>query len=233
MVGWTRGLEGSQFKGEGVKMNLRVEQSVARFRRSLSIVALVVCVLAAAPDGRAQAPVVVATLTNNGSPVVTITGNQSFTLTLMLNMNFPSSGYTYFLQSNAAGSGFFTITNVDRSGSPFGDGSPIPGPCGIACVLNPRNDFDLGGSTPGGGITPPGQYTVATISFSTTNAPIGQYTISTSQGIVTDRTGGAFNDVPFNALATINVVPEPGAVALAVVGGLSMLVAFRRKNARR
>jgi hypothetical protein len=214
-------------------MNLRLEQSASTFRRTFSIVALALCVLAAAPDGRAQAPVVVATLTGNGPSIVTITGNQSFTLTLRINTNFVWAGLTFFLQSNAAGSGLFRITSVDYTGSPF---PPDPGPVvacsGPGCLLDPRDDFDLGRITPDASALPAGSYTIATVFFDTMNAPLGQYTISTSQGVVTDRTGGGFNDVPFNALATINVVPEPGAVALAVVGGLSMLVAFRRKRAR-
>ena len=48
--------------------------------------------------------------------------------------------------------------------------------------------------------------------------------------VVTDRTGGGFNDVPFTAVATINVVPEPSGVALALAGGISMIAALRRRK---
>ena len=47
--------------------------------------------------------------------------------------------------------------------------------------------------------------------------------------VVTDRTGGGFNDVPFTAVATINVVPEPSG-SLALAGGISMIAALRRRK---
>lgn len=209
-------------------MNSQVARAAITFCRSSSVAVLVLWLFAAAPSGRAQ--VVNATLTNNGSSTVTIASNQSFSLTLMVNTNFPSSGISFFLQSNLAGSGLFTITNIDRTGSPFPDWEPLIVPCGIACVLNPSNDFDLGSSSFSGSPSPAGAYTIATITFSTANAPPGQYTISTDRGIMTDRTGGGFNDVPFFTFATINVVPEPGAVVLALVGGSSLLAVLRRKK---
>jgi hypothetical protein len=204
-----------------------------RIQRMLLALVLVVSSFVAQENARAQPPVVTASLTNNGSSTVTITSNQSFTLTLMITTNFPSSGMTYFLQSNAAGSGLFAITAIDRTGSPYLLSPPIPGPCGIACVLNPSNDFDLGGTTNGSDINPAGTYTIATITFSTMNAPVGQYTISIDRGVVTDRTGGGFDDRAFSAVATINVVPEPSAIGLAVIGGAALLIlGWRRRRAQ-
>jgi hypothetical protein len=196
------------------------------FRRNLSILALVVCVFAGADSGRAQT--VNAALTNNGSSTLTITQNETFTLTLTLNMNFLSQGVTFFLQSNLAGSGYFRI--VDRTGGGPWVIPPLPLDCllGDACLLNPTVDIDLGATTPNP--LPAGNYTFATFTFTTANAPPGQYFIMTDRGIVTDRTGGQFNDVPFSAVATINVVPEPGAVTLALFGGAAMLVALRRRG---
>jgi hypothetical protein len=189
-----------------------------------------ICTLFAPGKGRAQS-VVTATLTNNGSSTVNITSNQSFTLTLMINTNFVSSGITYFLQSNSAGSGLFTITAIDRTGSPYPISSDPPGPCGIACVLNPVNDFDLGATNDGVETDPPGLYTIATITLSSTNAPLGQYTIFIDRGVVTDRTGGGFEDRVLTALATINVVPEPTTVGLALLGGAALSVsAWRRRR---
>jgi hypothetical protein len=186
---------------------------------------------------RAQVPVVSATLTgSNGSSTVNIASNQSFTLTLTITTNFASSGLTYFLQSNAGGSGLFRITAMDRTGSPFPSASPLPPACLVdpytPCVLNPSNDFDLGATNNGSDTDPAGTYTIATITLTAMNAPVGQYTISTLNGIVTDRTGGGFEDRPFSASATINVVPEPSAVGLALLGGAALsVVAWRRRRA--
>src|SRR4051812_10807849 len=148
-------------------------------KKILLIAGIGLLACASAESGRAQA-VAMATLTNNGVPIVNITSNQSFTLTLMINTNFVSSGFTLFLQSNAAGSGLFTITGIDRTGSPYPDPPPLPAPCGNACVLNPMDDIDLGATGDQFTNVPPGMYTMATISFSTLEAPLGQYTISTS-----------------------------------------------------
>ena len=213
-------------------MNPQTYAMAATFRRILLVVGLVICTLFTTETARAQG-VVTASLTNNGSSTVNITSNQSFTLTLMLNTNFVSSGITYFMQSNVAGSGLFTITAIDRTGSPFPFASPLPDPCGIACVLNPVNDFDLGATNNGSDTDPPGLYTIATITFSTTNAPVGQYTISTDRGVVTDRTGGGFVDRNFSAVATINVVPEPTTVGLALLGGAVLAVRVWRRHRTR
>ena len=215
-------------------MNLQTDLGAAKLRRMFLVAALVVCPFLAPESGRAQPPVVIATLTgSNGSSTVNITSNQSFTLTLRININFPSAGITYFLRSNDAGSGLFRIAAIDTTGSPFPIGPFSPGPCGNACLLDPVNDFDLGATTPNAEPVPPGMYTIATITFSTMNAPLGQYTISTDRGIMTDRTGGGFNDVPFTATATINVIPEPGTVGLALFGGAVLSVTvWQRKRMR-
>jgi hypothetical protein len=214
-------------------MNPSTDLSTRNVCRILLVTALVVCPLLAPESGRAQAPVVTATLTgSNGSSTVNITSNQSFTLTLTINTNFVSSGITYFLRSNAAGSGLFGITAIDPTGSPYPIGPFSPGPCGDACLLNPENGFDLGATNNGSDTDPPGTYTIATITLSTMNAPVGQYTISTSRSIVTDRTGGGFEDRAFIAVATINVVPEPSTVGLGVLGGAVLSVVAWRKRRR-
>ena len=200
-------------------MNPQTDLTATKLHRILFVLALVVCVLVAPESGRAQA-VAIATLTNNGSSTVNITGNQSFNLTLMINTNFISGGLTYFLAVSNNGSGLFQITAV----------SPPPvGPPFLPCLLDPVCDSDLGpGNLPNP--APPGNYTVGILTLQALNAPVGQYTIFTDRGIITDRTGGAFNDVNFAALATINVVPEPTSVGLALVGGAALLVIVRRRK---
>lgn len=212
-------------------MNPQINLTGAKLRRMLLVTALVVCPLLATKSGRAQA-VVTATLTgSDGTSVVNITSNQSFTLTLMISTNFPSNAITYFFRSNPAGSGLFRIVSRDASASPYPTPELI---CfGDACLLNPVNDFDLGAGNNGSDITPPGMYTIAVYTFNTENAPLGQYTISTDRGIVTDRTGGGFQDVPFFASATINVVPEPTTLGLALLGGAALSVIVWRRQRRR
>jgi hypothetical protein len=201
--------------------------------RTSFLVSLLVFALLAAPRALAQGSVATATLTgSNGSSVVNITSNQSFTLTLTIQTNFVSSGMTYFFRSNAAGSGLFRITTFDATGSPYPPSPLICSGPGDPCLLDPVNNNDLGG---GGGpdTIPPGTYTIATFTFSTLNAPLGQYTISLDRAVITDRTGGNFQDVALFATATINVVPEPGTVSLGVLGGAVLSVSFWRKRRRR
>ena len=50
---------------------------------------------------------------------------------------------------------------------------------------------------------------------------------------MTDRTGNGFNDVPMTASFTVNVVPEPTTVGLAVIGGGVLLIgAWRKRRAQ-
>ncbi|CAN5176035.1 hypothetical protein BH20VER2_BH20VER2_00180 [soil metagenome] len=216
-------------------MNSQTDLTAARFRGTLLAVALVVCPFFAFETGHAQMSVVTATLTNNGSSTVNITSNQSFSLTLTINTNFSSLGISYFLQSNFAGSGLFRIISRDTTGSPYPIPSPMPVNCfnDNACLLDPVNGFDLGATVHGlADVVPPGMYPIATITFNTMNAPLGQYTISTDlRSIVTDRNG--FADVPFTALATINVVPEPTSVGLVLLGGAMLSGMVWRRQRRR
>ena len=216
----------------------------AKLRRFFLIAALVVCPFLAVQNGQAQATVS-ATLngnTNIGGPftsnMITITQNQQFFLQLTITTNFDSSGITYFLQSNN-GNGLFQITArmwTMQAGVIF----PYPDPTtddatafgGSAGLLNPVNDFDLGATNNGSATDPAGTYTIAILTINTLNAPVGTYTIFTDRGIVTDRTGGGFEDRAFMAMATINVVPEPTTVGLAVIGGGMLLVAAYRKHRR-
>jgi PEP-CTERM motif-containing protein len=203
----------------------------AKLRRIFLLLALLAFPLLAPQAAHAQGAVAIATLTNNGVPTVTITGNQSFTLTLMVTTNFLSSGISYvFLADPSPGPvGFFEIAARDASAAPW----PTPPlVCnGDDCLLNPSNDNDLGVTGDQfSNNAPPGTYTIAVYTFNALDAPIGQYTITTDRGIMTDRTGGGFNDVPFSATAIINVIPEPTTAGLALLGGTMLAVTAWRKR---
>jgi PEP-CTERM motif-containing protein len=213
-------------------MNARNNSTAAKLPRTLLLLAVILCPLLAPQTSRAQGAVAIATLTNNGIPSVTITSNQSFTLTLMITTNFEASGITYFFRADPSSGplGFFEIAARDASASPW---VTPPLVCnGVDCLLNPTNDNDLGVTGDQFNTVPPGTYTIAVYTFNALDAPIGQYTITTDRGIMTDRTGGGFNDVPFSAMAIINVIPEPTTVGLALLGGAVLSVAaWRRRRA--
>jgi hypothetical protein len=205
----------------------------AKARRMLLVAALVLCPFLAFQSGNAQpAPVVTATLTNNGSSAINIMQGGTFTLTLQISTNFASSGITYFLRSDN-GSGFFRITARDMSMNPYPDPTTddMTAFGGDAGLLNPVNDFDLGSTNNGSATDAPGFYTIATLTLTLVNPlPPGQYTIFIDRGVVTDRTGGGFEDRAFTAMATITI-PEPATVCFAVIGGLLLIGAtWRRKS---
>jgi hypothetical protein len=177
----------------------------------------------------AQGATATASLFQTGSGLSTfnITNNQIFQLTLMLNNNFVSSGITYFLAVSNNGSGLFQITARDLTLSPYPEAAPIT----LPCLLSPVCNQDLGSTINGGvGSVPPGNYTVAVLTLQALNVPAGQYTIFLDpRAVVTDRTGGGFNDVSVTGgIATINVIPEPGTTILAVLGGIVLLIQLSR-----
>ena len=204
----------------------------AKVRRFFLIAALVVCPFLAIQSGNAQTVSAQLVNPNNGSSTLNIMQGEAFTLRLQITTNFLSSGITFFLQSNN-GSGFFRITSRDITLSPYPDRTTSDAQAfgGDAGLLNPTNDFDLGLTNNGSDTSPAGSYTISLLNFANT-APIGTYTISVFQGVVTDRTNNGFNDVPFTAMATVNVVPEPTTVGMAVIGGGMLLVAGYRKHRR-
>ena len=220
-------------------MNSLTNLTSAKVRRFFLIAALVVCPFLAVQSGNAQTPTVTATLFAGNSAAgpfnssISITQNQQFFLRLQINTNFISSGITFFLQSNN-GNGLFRLTARDMSMSPYPDPTTDDATAfsGDAGLLNPVNDFDLGGTNNGSATDPAGMYTIAIFTINTLNAPMGTYTIVTDRGIVTDRTGGGFEDRAFTAMATVNVIPEPTTVGLAVIGGGMLLVAGYRKHRR-
>ncbi len=209
---------------------------VTKLRKTLLITALALCPFVASQSSLAQSTATGSlTDTVSGMSTFSITSNQTFQLTLMVTTNFLSSGCTYFLQSNN-GNGFFQLTARDMSMSPYPDPTTSDSTAfgGMAGLLNPVNDFDLGATNNGSDTDPAGMYTLGILTVNALNVPAGQYTIFLdNRSIITDRTNGGFEDVPFSAVATINVVPEPASVALAVMGGALLLVVVYRKRAVR
>jgi hypothetical protein len=167
--------------------------------------------------------------------------------------NFESSGYTVFYSIGGGGASFFGIPNYSAGPPVFtprtnlstvftdpttSDPVAFNGPGGFArFTFGPgsnSNQFDLGYT--GDQVTnqPPGTFSLQRILINALNAPVGTYTIFLDpRSSMTDRTGGGFNDVSINAMAfTVQVVPEPTTVGLAVIGGGMLLVAGYRKHRR-
>ena len=195
------------------------------------VAALALIPFVASQSGNAQS-VATGSLTQTGTGLstFTISSNQQFQLTLMVTTNFISSGDTYFFQNDNA-TPIFQIVARDMSLSPYPDptvNNPFNGNAGL---LNPVNDFDLGATNDLSDTDPAGTYTLGILTFNTLNAPNGQYTIFLdNRSIITDRTGGGFADVPFGGMVTINVIPEPATVGLAVMGGAMLLGVVLRKR---
>jgi hypothetical protein len=218
-------------------MNSPTNVTPSKFRRTAMIAALAMSAFLAMQSGNAQTVAATLTASNNAagpfnSSSISITGNQQFFLRLQISTNFISSGITFFLQSSNNASGFFRITSRDMSMSPYPDPTTSDATAfgGNAGLLDPVNDFDLGGTNNGSDTDPAGMYTIATFTLSAMNLQPGQYTIFVDRGVVTDRTGGGFEDRPFTAMATI-IVPEPATVCFAVIGGL-LLVGARWRSKR-
>jgi hypothetical protein len=217
-------------------MNSLTNLTSAKIRRMFLIAALAVCPLFAVQSGMAQSTAT-ATLLSGGFNSISISGNQSFTLTLGVTTNFVSSGYTVFYTSND-GNGFFQIVSRVENATLFNDPTTSDAVAfgGTAGILNPTNDFDLGYTGDQVNNQAAGTFNLQTLTFNTLNAPAGVYHIFLDpRAVMTDRTGGGFNDVNMtgNPIFTITVVPEPATVGLFVIGGAMLLVVALRKRAAR
>jgi len=216
-------------------MNTKTNLTAAKVRRMLLVIALVVCPLLT--SGLSNAQTVTPSLFQTGTGLTTfnITPNQTFQLTLQVTTNFISSGVTYFFNNpQFAGVARFQIIARDMSLNPYPDPTTDHATAfgGTAGLLNPFNDFDLGSTNNGSQTDPAGTYTSDILTFTALNVPAGTYTIATDRAIITDRTNNMFNDVPFSSMVTINVIPEPTTVGLAIIGGAALLVVGWRKRAR-
>src|SRR4051812_42161632 len=88
----------------------------ATLRRILLITALAACSLITGQTAIAQSTAMGSlTQTGTGLSTFSITSNQTFQLTLMVNNNFMSGGITYFLMVSNNGSGLFRMTARDAT----------------------------------------------------------------------------------------------------------------------
>lgn len=212
--------------------------TVAKLRRLLLVTALVLTPLLAIQSANAQAPVATATLTSGGSNSITITNNQSFTMTLAISTNFTASGYTVFYQMTSGGQ-FFQLTgrtnlNTFMTDPTTSDAVAFGGNAGrfqFGPTMN-SNQFDLGYTSDQVNNQPPGSnIQLQTINVSALNAPNGTYTIQLDpRSIVTQA--GTFTDAPMSAQLTVTVIPEPSTIGLAVLGGAGLLLMLRRKRSQ-
>ena len=230
-------------------MNSVTNLTSAKVRRFFLIAALAVCPFVAMQSGNAQQPTATAFLMSGGGP---IGQNSQFTLTLSVSTNFVSSGYSVFYGiSGGGGASFFGIPNYSAGPPVFtprtnhssiftdpttADPVAFNGPGGFTrFTFGPgsnTNQFDLGYTGDQVNNQNAGTFSLQSILINALNAPVGTYTIFLDRAIMTDRTGGGFNDVPMMASFTVNVVPEPTTVGLAVIGGGMLLVAAYRKHRR-
>ncbi len=164
----------------------------------------------------------------------------SFTLSLSLNFTSGGNiqnlaGLSYWLQTQNSNPPFyFALTNRDLSGSQFTD----PQTPGITYPqsLQPDNANDLGALLPVGA-TPlaSGFYPIAQLTFSiSAMATPGNYVIQTiaggpKNGVMNDSDGDTLS-IPSQSFS-VNVVPEPGTLTLAVVAALTAgVVGCRRRR---
>jgi hypothetical protein len=239
-------------------MNSQINLTAAKVRRIVLIIALVICPLLTFQTGFAQS-VATATLTSGGMNSITIGQNQQFTLTLGVTTNFISSGYSVLYSIGGGGANFFGIPNVVPATPPHtftprtnlnpifndptvSDGQAFNGPGGFARFTfglgGNSNQFDLGYTGDQFNNQPAGTFNLQSLVFNALNAPVGTYTIFLdSRSIMVDRFGPPeFNDIPMGGVTgpqfTVNVIPEPATIGLALVGGGMLLVAgWRRRRA--
>ena len=209
-----------------------------KLRRLVLVAALAVSFIAL-QSGLAQSVANPNLFTGANQHSITIGNSGSFTLTLGMTTNFISSGYTVFY-TMGGGSGLFQIVGRVNNNGVMTDPttSDAVALAGTAGVLNPTNDFDLGYTGDQVNNQPAGTFNLQTLTINTLNAPNGQYTIFLDpRGVMTDHsTPTTFEDVAFTGgspVFTVNVIPEPATIGLAVMGGAMLLVVARRKLASR
>lgn len=233
-------------------MKSQTNLTLAKLRKFILVTALVICPFLALQNGNAQ--VATATLTSGGLNSISITSNQTFTLSLGATTNFTSIGYSVFYSISANGINFFGIPNY-VAGPPIftprtntnafftdpttADAVAFAGPGGFArFTFGPTgnsNQFDLGYTDNTVNHQPPGTFSLQNLQITALNAPAGTYTIRLDPRSILSTTN--FTDVPIGGpngpVFTINVVPEPATVGLAVLGGtLLLVVAWRRQRAQ-
>lgn len=227
-------------------MKNQLNLTVANVRKLLLVTALVICPLLLANTGFAQ-NMGFATLSQGGMTTITIGQNDPFTLTLAGTTNFDVSAYTVYYQVSPNGMGFFQALarvnnnafltdNITTDAQAFGADSGVLKFQGSPATPSPgtSNRYDLG-YVFGSQNQPAGSFGLQTITFTSLNAPVGTYTIFLdSRSIFATADFQDFNiGGPNGPQVTINVIPEPATVGLAVIGGaLLLLVAVRKHRAR-
>ena len=170
---------------------------------------------------------------------------RSTTNTFTLSVNLTFSGYSavalsYFLEVQNALAPFLTVTDVTCSTLPC----PPPGPTPIP-FNNTAGDpgysgepYDLGGAVnnPFTEHVPPGRYHVTDITLMLApGTPLGMYDLRSTTLVPRNSEVTSYPDFTDNNLPaahfTINIVPEPSALALLGIGAIaSGLIANRRRR---
>ncbi len=241
-------------------MKSQANLTFAKLRKFILVTALVICPLLAFQSSNAQTGVASATLTNSmgGGNSISIAAGGSFTLSLAVTTNFISSGYTVFYQSLNGAGNFMLLSRMNTSPISAGtgvnvfndpttsDGQAFGGNAGkfMFGPTSNSNQFDLGYTGDQFNNQDPGTFNLQNITIMVlASAAPGTYTIRLDpRSIMTDRFGSGPNPIPFQDVNiggangpffTVNVIPEPATIGLAVMGGaLLLLVAVRKHRAR-
>lgn len=138
-----------------------------------------------------------------------------------------AAGISYWFETGALSSGYFSLTSRNLGASPF---SVLAVPISSPELLDPQTNTDLGGLT-SSNLTP-GTYFVATVSFSVNpGAQLGNYVIenTTTGGMTSVLSDGVGTAFPISqAQYHVHIVPEPPSAALLLPA--AALLAFRRKK---
>ncbi|MEP6810150.1 MAG: PEP-CTERM sorting domain-containing protein [Chthoniobacterales bacterium] len=231
-------------------MKSQLNLTAAKLRRFLLVTALAVTPFLAFQAINAQPFTAVATLTNSvgGGNSINIAAGGTFTLSLAVTTNFISSGYTVFYQSLNGAGNFMLVSRVNTSPISAGTGTNVfndpttsdalafggmAGKFMFGPTMN-SNQFDLGYTGDQTNNQALGTFNLQNITIMVlANAAPGSYQIRLDpRSIMTERAG--FNDVNMGGangpFFTVNVIPEPSTVALAVLGGAGLLVLVLRRQ---
>lgn len=168
------------------------------------------------------------------------TVGSNFTLTVTLTSTAElTTGLTYFLQDPTAppSAPRFQIVARDTTGSTYSflttDNATVLATPGS--LLNPSNDFDLGGgvanvNAPNG----PGTYFVANLTFTVLpGTPQGTYSIQFTPNSTASGPGPNFDEIPVTRFdyTVVTDVPEPTSASLLLFAAL-LCGAGRRQSSR-
>lgn len=190
--------------------------------------------------GVSHATIILSLTDTDGSPNSTIVAQgSSFTVTVKLtSTSEQTTGLSYFLEENGAGNPHLQITGRNIAGSFYpelttsnGQVLSFPG-----SLLNPRNDYDLGGgitdlNSPVGA----GTFFVADITLLVLpSTPLGTYILAFSPNSVAAGPGPDFAEIAVNTFSynVVAQVPEPGSALFLGAGSLLLGIYSRRRSSR-